>query len=123
MLSSNPLLLPLFGSVASAANLWASHYSTATLNYLNFDGNSLTLKSSVSSGNTLPSWLTYDSVGKTLYVPDEVFTGQNGGTLMSYSVGNNGSLQMIGKGQTPQGVVATALYGGPDGRSFIANAH
>lgn len=123
MLSSNPLLLPLFGSVASAANLWASHYTTATLNYLAFDGNSLTLKSSTPTGNTLPSWLTYDSVGKALYVPDENFMGQNGGTLVSYSVGNNGSLQALGKAPTSQGVVATTLYGGPDGRSFIANAH
>jgi hypothetical protein len=32
-------------------------------------------------------------------------------------------LTATGKGTTPQGVVASALYGGSDGKSFIANAH
>lgn len=122
MLSSNPLLLPLFGSVASAANLWATHYS-GTLNYLTFNGNSLSLTSSTPTGNTLPSWLTYDSAGKAIYVPDENFMGSNGGTLVSFGVGANGSVNPSGKAPTPQGVVATTLYGGQDGRSFIANAH
>ncbi|EMD89139.1 hypothetical protein COCC4DRAFT_169272 [Bipolaris maydis ATCC 48331] len=122
MLSTNPLLLPLFGSVASAANLWASHYS-GTLNYLTFSGNSLTLSGSTPTGNNLPSWLTYDHAGKAIYVADEIFTGQSGGNLVSFAVGNNGTLSSQRKGPTPQGVVATALYGGSDGRSFIANAH
>jgi hypothetical protein len=122
MLSSNPLLLPLFGSVASAANLWATHYS-GTLNYLSFNGNSLALTSSGPTGNNLPSWITYDNAGKALYVADEVFYGANGGNLVSFSVGNNGTVNATGKGPTPMGVVATTLYGGPDGRSFIANAH
>jgi hypothetical protein len=122
MLSSHPLLLPLFGSVANAANLWATHYS-GTLNYLTFNEKSLTLSSSSKIGNNLPSWITYDSAGKALYVPDEVFYGPSTGSLVSFSIGNNGSVTTTGKGVTPQGVVANALYGGADGKSFIANAH
>ncbi|CAA9966621.1 Lactonase domain containing protein [Pyrenophora teres f. maculata] len=122
MLPSHPLLLPLFGGVASAANLWASHYS-GTINYLTFNGNNLALSGSSSTGNKLPSWLTYDNAGKGLYIADEVFTGNSGGTLTSFSVGSNGSLKSTGTAPTPQGVVANTLYGGPQGRSFIANAH
>ncbi|KAI4612938.1 hypothetical protein J4E80_006993 [Alternaria sp. BMP 0032] len=122
MVHSHPLLLPLFGTAASAANLWATHYS-GTINYLSFNSNALTLSSSASTGNKLPSWITYDSAGKALYIPDEVFQGQGGGNLVSFSTGANGNVTSIGKGSTPQGVVATTLYGGPDGKSFIANAH
>jgi hypothetical protein len=122
MLSSYPLLLPIFGGAASAAHLWATHYS-GTINYLTFSGSSLTLSSSTKTGNNLPSWITYDSAGPALYIPDEVFYGPSSGSLVSFSVGTNGTLSASGKGITPQGAVATTLYGGADGRGFIANAH
>lgn len=122
MLATQPLLLTLFGSVASAANLWATHYS-GTVNYLAFSGNSLTLSRSTSTGNKLPSWITYDNAGKALYIPDEVFYGASGGNLVSFAIGNNGTLTPTGKAPTPMGVVATTLYGGTDGKGFIANAH
>jgi hypothetical protein len=122
MLSSHSLLLPLFGSVVNGANLWATHYS-GTLNYLTFSGKSLTLSSSSKIGNNLPSWITYDNAGQALYIPDEVFYGPSTGSLVSFSIGNNGSVTTTGKGITPQGVVANTLYGGANGKSFIANAH
>jgi 6-phosphogluconolactonase (cycloisomerase 2 family) len=122
MLSLHPLLVALLGSGVSAATLYASHYS-GTINTLNFDGNTLTLANSSTTGNKLPSWLTYDASGKTLYIADEVFYGVTSGNLVSFSVGNNGTLKATGKGPTAMGVVATTLYGGADGRSFIANAH
>ncbi|CAN9184468.1 unnamed protein product [Alternaria alternata] len=110
MLTSHSLLLPLFGSAASAANLWATHYS-GTINYLSFENNALTLSKSSPTGNNLPSWITYDNAGKALYIPDEVFYGASGGNLVSFAVGNNGTVTAGGKGSTPLGVVATALYG------------
>ncbi|KAL6706618.1 hypothetical protein ACN47E_005374 [Coniothyrium glycines] len=122
MLSTPSLLLPLFGGAASAANLWVTHYS-GTINYLTFSGNSLTLTKSTSTGNTLPSWITYDSAGKALYIPDEFFYGGSGGSLVSFAIGNNGTLTPSGRAPTPQGAVATTLYGGSDGKSYIANAH
>ncbi|KAF2655890.1 putative isomerase YbhE [Lophiostoma macrostomum CBS 122681] len=115
------LLIPVFGNLAVAQNLYATHYS-GTVNYLTFSGSSLTLTSSARAGNTLPSWITYDSAGKALYVPDENFNGPTG-TLVSFSIGANGALTQSGKATTQQGVVATALYGGSDGKGFIANAH
>jgi hypothetical protein len=121
MSPSTHLLVSLFGGFAAAQNLYATHYS-GTVNYLTFSGSSLTLTSSTRSGNTLPSWITYDGAGKALYVPDENFSFGTG-TLVSFSIGANGALTQTGKATTPQGVVATTLYGGTDGKGFIANAH
>lgn len=118
---SHILSAALLSSGVSAATLYASHYS-GTINSLNLNGNSLTIANTTSTGNSLPSWITYDSVGKALYIPDENFMGSSGGNLASFSI-NNGALKAGGKGPTAQGVVATTLYGGADGRSFIANAH
>jgi hypothetical protein len=122
MLRSQSLLLSLFGGAASAANLWATHYS-GTINYLSFSGGSLSLSSSTRTGNNLPSWITYDSAAPALYIPDEVFYGPPSGSLVSFSVGTNGSVTSAGTGSTPQGVVASTLYGGIDGKDFIAQAH
>ncbi|KAF2473412.1 3-carboxy-cis,cis-mucoante lactonizing enzyme [Lindgomyces ingoldianus] len=120
MLPSHQFLIPLFGSFATAANLYASHYS-GNINYLTFSGSSLTLTSSTKSGNSMPSWITYDGPGKALYVPDENY-GQTG-TLTSFSIGANGALTQSGKVTATGGAVANCLYGGSDGKSFIANAH
>ncbi|UPX14855.1 uncharacterized protein EKO05_0005326 [Ascochyta rabiei] len=122
MLSSNSLLAALFSGGTSAATLYVSHYS-GTINTLNFNSNTLKLSSSTATGNGLPSWLTYDDAGKALYIADETFYGASSGNLASFSVDGNGALNATGKGPTALGVVATSLYGGTDGRSFIANAH
>ena len=122
MLATSTSFLALFGGVASAANLLATHY-LGTVHHLTFNGQSLSLNRSVSTGNKLPSWITYDGVGKTAYIPDEVFYGATGGNLVSFAVGTDGSLTATGKGSTPLGAVATALYGGADGKGFIVNAH
>ncbi|KAF2872080.1 6-phosphogluconolactonase [Massariosphaeria phaeospora] len=121
MLSAYYFLLPFFGELATAANLYATHYS-GTINYLAFSGNSLTLTSSTRTGNTLPSWITYDGPGNALYIPDETFYGQPG-TLTAFAIGSDGSLMPTNKASTPLGVVATTLYGGSNGKGFIANAH
>lgn len=115
-------LVALLSSSANAATLYASHYS-GTINKLNLDGNSLTLANSTSTGNILPSWITHDGPGKSLYVADEVFYGAPSGNLASFSIDSNGNMKATGKGPTAMGVVATTLYGGAEGRSFIANAH
>lgn len=122
MVHSSFLAVALLGSSTSAVSLYASHYS-GTINTLNLNGNSLTLANSTTTGNTLPSWITYDSAGKALYIADEVFYGASSGNLASFSIGSNGALKASGKGPTAMGVVATTLYGGADGKSFIANAH
>ncbi|KAJ4339009.1 hypothetical protein N0V95_007902 [Ascochyta clinopodiicola] len=123
MLPTQSLLIPLFGGAAAAANLYATHYS-GTINHLAFDNSSLSLVSSVKTGQTLPSWITYDASDKKLYIPDENFVNENlTGVLVSYSLDANGALTKAGNTTTPRGGVATILYGGKDGKSFIANAH
>lgn len=122
MLPTHSLMLPLFGGVATAANLLVSHYA-GTISSLAFNNNVLKLTSEASTGNVLPSWITYDGVGKTLYIPSEALPPLTTGDLISYSVSKNGSSTPSGKVTSPFGQVATILYGGPDGRSFIANAH
>lgn len=122
MLHSSLLSVALLSSGTGAASLYASHYS-GTINTLNLNGVALTLAKSTTTGNTLPSWITYDSAGKALYIADEVFYGASSGNLASFSIGSNSALEATGKGPTAMGVVATTLYGGADGKSFIANAH
>lgn len=123
MLPTQSFLFPLFGGAAAATNLYATHYS-GTINHLAFNDDSLALVSSTKTGQTLPSWITYDAAGKKLYIPDENFlTANEGGILVSYSVDANGALTKAGNASTPQGGVATVLYGGEDGKGFIANAH
>jgi 6-phosphogluconolactonase (cycloisomerase 2 family) len=119
MFASPSTLVPLFAGFASAANLWATHYS-GTANWLTFDGTSLKLTTQSKTNNQMPSWITYDKPGKALYLPDENY---NGGSLVSFSVGANGALTQTGKAATPKSAVATTLYGGSDGKGFIVNAH
>jgi len=121
MLPKTSLLVPFFGGLASAATLYATHYS-GTIHQLTFSGTSLTQTSSTKTNNNLPAWITYDGVGKAVYVTDETWTAQTG-SLVAFSIGANGALTQSGKVTTPQGVVAATLYGGSDGRSYIANAH
>ncbi|KAL1594165.1 hypothetical protein SLS59_009000 [Nothophoma quercina] len=123
MLPTQSLLFPLFGGAAAAANLYAAHYS-GTINHLSFNNDSLTLVNSEKTGQTLPSWITYDAAGKKLYLPDENFVNTNeSAVLVSYSVDASGALTKTGNTTTPRGGVATILYGGKDGKGFIADAH
>lgn len=123
MLPTQSLLLPLFSGAAAATNLYATHYS-GSINHLTFNNDSLNLVSSEKTGQTLPSWITYDSVGKKLYIPDENFVDPTSSALLvSYSVDAKGALTKAGSTTTPRGGVSTVLFGGKDGRSFIANAH
>ncbi|KAF2645019.1 putative isomerase YbhE [Massarina eburnea CBS 473.64] len=121
MLSSSSILVPLFASFATAANLWATHYS-GTANWLTFNGSSLKLTTQSKTNNLMPSWITFDAPGKALYIPDENYNSATG-TLVSFSVGANGAITQTGKATTPKSAVATTLYGGSDGKGFIVNAH
>jgi hypothetical protein len=124
----SPLLLV---TTATSTTLYATHYS-GTLNTLSFtpstSTSTLTLSNSTRTGTTLPSWITYDSVSKSLYIGDENFYSSQGGSLVAYQIGTgtSGGVKEIGRVGTAVGVVATALYGGEGngkGRGFIVNAH
>ena len=123
-LASLAFSAPLLVKAISAETLFASHYSgqVYTLQLTNNSGVfSLAASSNVTACGGLPSWLTYDAVGKALYCSDETFSGS--GSISSFSADVNGRLTLTGKALAPTGGVANTLYGGPNGRSFIAIAH
>ncbi|KAK1962094.1 putative isomerase YbhE [Colletotrichum sublineola] len=105
---------------AIGATLIASHYS-GQLYTLNLSStNQLTIAKTVSSGNRMPAWLDLDSTSKTVYIPDEVQWGQP--LLKSFSVAADGSLTAKGQVQTAGGELHSTLYGGSNGKGFIAMA-
>ncbi|GKT46172.1 uncharacterized protein ColSpa_06353 [Colletotrichum spaethianum] len=105
---------------AIGATLIASHYS-GQLYTLNLSStNQLTIAKSVSSGNRMPAWLDLDSTSKTVYIPDEIQWGQP--LLKSFLVAADGSLTPKGQVQTAGGELHSTLYGGSDGKGFVALA-
>ncbi|ERT00602.1 hypothetical protein HMPREF1624_01829 [Sporothrix schenckii ATCC 58251] len=124
--SSLSALLCLIPSVslATTSNLLVSHYNgnLYTLALTTGTGTpSLAVTSSIKACGQMPSWLTLDKVGGTVYCTDE--SGANtGSTLTALSVGANGALKVAGTDRTPGGELHSTLYGGSDGRGFIAAA-
>ncbi|KAF2456397.1 Lactonase, 7-bladed beta-propeller-domain-containing protein [Lineolata rhizophorae] len=104
-----------------AATLFASHYS-GTVHTLTLDGSSLSISNTIEACGGMPSWLTYDAPGKTLYCSDETWIFGNG-SISSIAVADDGSLTETANAPTIGGDVANVLYGGDDGRSYIAIAH
>jgi hypothetical protein len=115
-------LLALLSSGSTlAANIFVSHYS-GTVNSLTLTESitgtySLTLNTSLSIGGQ-PSWLTWDSSSRTLYIPDETsyFTAYS----WSVSAATNGGFTQTGKATAVAGGVASVLYGN---RQYLATAH
>ena len=111
-------------SLAATSNLFVSHYNgnLYTLTLTTGSGTpSLAVASSVKACGQMPSWLTLDKDGETVYCTDE--SGANtGSTLTALSVGANGVLKVTGTDRTPGGELHSTLFGGSDGRSFLAAA-
>lgn len=121
-LSSFFLLLPY---LVTAEYLFVSHYTgyIYTLS-LTEDGNSsysLSTSSSIHGGGQQPSWLTWDAANRILYSADEVGVGN--GSISSFLAAPDGTLTLTGKASAPVGAVHNVLYGGTDGKGFIASAH
>src|SRR6187402_1853863 len=101
-------LLPALLEVARAANIFAAHYS-GTVNTLTLSStNSLTLNTSLTIGGQ-PSWMTYDSSSRIIYVSDETSFGS--GSISAVSAATNGHLSLLGKAPATGGGVANVLYG------------
>jgi 6-phosphogluconolactonase (cycloisomerase 2 family) len=113
---------------AVADKLLASHSSGQVYSLdLTVNGSNGTLKSTSSTGGCgkMPTWLTLDSATGTLYCFDESGAGQqgvNGGVVTSYTVNTDGSLKQSGQAKTAGGDVHGSIYGGSDGRGFVATA-
>ncbi|KAK3349785.1 Lactonase, 7-bladed beta-propeller-domain-containing protein [Lasiosphaeria hispida] len=105
------------------ATLVASHFAGGVYSLsLTTTGSSgkLAITSQASGCGTTPGWIEYYSDSKTLYCFDESWNG--GGTNAQYSVNNDGRLTLAGSTKTTGNSVHGLLYGGADGKSFIATA-
>jgi hypothetical protein len=115
----------LHSCLATANTLLATHYSGSvyTLLYtppssaLNQHAN-LTIKSSTNTCGKKPSWLTVDSVSRSLYCMDEDSSGHN--VLASFSTTDNGVTSLRASTSTSGGSVHGSLYGGSDNKAFFA---
>lgn len=112
------LLLTLLATPALSSTLLASHFSgTVYTLTLSDSAADLAVTSQVEPGG-MPSWLTLDSETSTLYVTDESWLG--GTKLSAWSVGEDGELSEAGEAPTEGGELHCSLFGGEDGRGFIA---
>lgn len=68
----------------------------------------------------MPSWLTLDSATGTLYVTDESTNGSP--VLTTVTVAADGTLKTVSTARSNGGDVHSVLYGGTDGKGFIAAA-
>ncbi len=116
LLKFSLVLLPALLEVADAANIFAAHYS-GTVNTLTLtSSNTLAVNTSLTIGGQ-PSWMTYDSSSRTIYVSDETTYGS--GSISAVSAATNGKLSLLGKAAAPGGGVANTLYGG----GYVAISH
>ncbi|OAA65658.1 Lactonase, 7-bladed beta propeller [Niveomyces insectorum RCEF 264] len=121
-LSALLCLLPA-AALADTANLLVSHYNgnIYTLTLTTGSTSSLTVSSSVKACGQMPSWLTLDKEGGKLYCTDE--SGANvGSTITSLTVGDAGVVKVLATERSPGGELHSTLFGGSDGKGFIAAA-
>ncbi|KAA8644197.1 hypothetical protein EYZ11_004684 [Aspergillus tanneri] len=115
--------LPLLCSLASAAHLYATHYSGSVYT-LSLDGHSLSIASSVDGCGPMPSWLTLDPESNLVYCSDESGDASSNGSLHSLAIGEDGSLSEVAKtGAAPGGGVYSVVYSGDNGAKYLAIAH
>jgi 6-phosphogluconolactonase (cycloisomerase 2 family) len=112
--------LPALLDVSHGANIFVSHYSgtvsSLTLTETSGGGYNLATNKSVSIGGQ-PSWLTWDSGSRTLYVSDE---GNSGTSVTAVSAAANGGMTQLGKSPATAGAVANCQYGGG---AYLASVH
>ncbi|KAK0628778.1 Lactonase, 7-bladed beta-propeller-domain-containing protein [Bombardia bombarda] len=105
------------------ATLLASHYN-GQLYSLSLTTTGSTGKLAITSQSTgcgtTPGWLEYYSDTKQLYCFDESWTGS--GYIAQFTVADNGKLSMTSQLRTSGNDVHGLLYGGPEGKSFVATA-
>jgi hypothetical protein len=105
------------------ANLLVSHYNgnlySLSLTTSGATG-TLSIKQTLRAGGSMPSWLTLDSTSGTLYVTDESSYGSP--VLTSVAVAADGTLRTASTARSNGGELHSTLYGGSDGKGFIAAA-
>jgi 6-phosphogluconolactonase (cycloisomerase 2 family) len=108
---------------ALGATLIASHFAgglyTLSLTSSNCSG-TLSITSQATGCGTTPGWIELYSDTRKLYCFDESWMGS--GLNAEYSVANDGRLSLTGQIKTTGNSVHGLLYGGADGRGFVATA-
>lgn len=112
---------------ARAANLLVSHYSgfIYSLSLTPSNGTvpaSLALTSTLQGGGQTPSWLTLDAASSSLFVSDESELATPDPVLSNLQVNADNSVQVVANATGSPGQVHSTLYGGADGKGFIALA-
>ncbi|KAK3936649.1 Lactonase, 7-bladed beta-propeller-domain-containing protein [Diplogelasinospora grovesii] len=120
---ASAILLALPTALGASAKLLVSHYNgnlySLSLTTSGTTGQ-LAVKQSLKAGGTMPSWLTLDSDTGNLWVTDESTGGSP--VLTQLSVGSDGTMKITGTSRSNGGEVHSAIYGGADGKGFIAAA-
>jgi 6-phosphogluconolactonase (cycloisomerase 2 family) len=108
---------------ALGATLIASHFAggiyTLSLAAANTSG-TLSITSQGTGCGTTPGWIELYADSRKLYCFDESWTGS--GYISEYGVANDGKLSLTGQARTTGNSVHGLLYGGADGRGFVATA-
>jgi hypothetical protein len=102
-----------------SVKLLASHYS-GNIYTLDFTGNKLTNQAKATACGRVPGWIDYYPEDKTLYCYDESWYGS--GNIVSYNVSTDATLKQFASAPTTGNDVHGTLYGGPNGKSFVATA-
>jgi hypothetical protein len=102
-----------------AVKLLASHYS-GNIYTLDFSGNKLTNQAKAAACGSTPGWIDYYSADKTLWCYDEAWTGS--GNIVSYNVSDQGTISKFASARTTGNDVHGTLYGGSNGKGFVASA-
>jgi 6-phosphogluconolactonase (cycloisomerase 2 family) len=109
---------------ALGAKLLVSHFSgsvyTLDLTLSNATSGTLAITSKASGCGEVPTWLTLDQATNRVWCFDESWSGS--GVITQYSVDANGVLTVTGSAPTPGNSVWGAMYGGADGKGFVATA-
>lgn len=104
---------------AQSATLVASHFS-GNLYSLSLSSGKLSQTAALKAGGTWPSWLTYDGASRTLYTVDEA--NWVGPMFTEFKVASDGRLTQTATSPKSGGELHSTLYGGQDGKGFIAGA-
>ncbi|EAQ85563.1 hypothetical protein CHGG_09577 [Chaetomium globosum CBS 148.51] len=118
----------LFAAMALApgtlgATLIASHFAGGIYSLSLATSNSsgtLSITSQTTGCGTTPGWLQLYADSRKLYCFDESWFGS--GNSAEYTVANDGRLTSTGQLKTTGNSVHGLLYGGSDGRGFVATA-
>lgn len=113
--TSNPVLLyaASYDGTITTLSLEAANASSQSGGY------ALEALSTSDGCRTSPSWLTLDASKSVLYCADEGLTSDNG-SVSSFSVADDGSLDLLDRIELIKGPVSAAIYGRDDDGLAVA---